>query len=52
MAAAMTQEVPKLTFTVCDEEDENLQVSASSDSDSCEDGEAGEAAKAGRIAST
>ena len=45
----MTQEVPKLTFTVCDEEDENLQVSGSSDTDdSCNDEDA--EAKASRIA--
>lgn len=49
MAVAMTQEVPKLTFTVCDEEDENLQVSGSSDSDSCNDDNDAEA-KASRIA--
>ena len=49
MAVAMTQEVPKLTFTVCDEGDETLQVSGSSDTDdSCHDEDA--EAKASRIA--
>ena len=32
-----TQEIPKLTFTVCDDEDENLQVSGSDTDDSSAD---------------